>query len=100
MSEPSQEKRPDWNANLYDAKHAFVWKFGADLLPLLAPRPGERILDIGCGTGHLMAQIAESGGQVVGVDRSQEMVAAPNWSRTRNTSFFVLGLAEICPMIP
>src|ERR1700736_448812 len=76
MSEPSQEKRPDWNANLYDAKHAFVWKFGADLLPLLAPRPGERILDIGCGTGHLTAQIAESGAQVVGVDRSQEMVAA------------------------
>src|SRR5258708_19087074 len=27
MSEPSHEGRSDWNANLYDAKHAFVWKF-------------------------------------------------------------------------
>ncbi len=76
MSEPSHEGRSDWNANLYDAKHTFVWKFGADLLPLLAAKSGERILDIGCGTGHLTAQIAESGAQVVGVDRSPEMASA------------------------
>jgi trans-aconitate methyltransferase len=76
MSEPSRERRSDWNANLYDAKHAFVWKFGADLVPLLAPQSGERILDIGCGTGHLTAQIAESGAHVVGVDRSPEMAGA------------------------
>jgi trans-aconitate methyltransferase len=76
MSEPSQERRSDWNANLYDAKHAFVWKFGADLVPLLAPQSGERVLDIGCGTGHLTAQIAESGAHVVGVDRSPEMAGA------------------------
>src|SRR6266403_6293483 len=74
MSEPSHEGRSDWNANLYDAKHAFVWKFGADLLPLLAAKSGERILDIGCGTGHLTAQIAESGANVLGVDRSPEMI--------------------------
>jgi trans-aconitate methyltransferase len=76
MNEMPQERRSTWNADLYDAKHAFVWKFGADLLPLLAPRTGERILDIGCGTGHLTAQIARSGAQVVGVDRSPEMAGA------------------------
>jgi len=43
---------------------------------VLAPRAGERILDLGCGTGHLTAQIAESGAEAVGVDRSAEMVAA------------------------
>jgi trans-aconitate 2-methyltransferase len=76
MNEPLKERQPEWNANLYDAKHAFVWKYGADLVPLLAPQTGERILDIGCGTGHLTAQIADSGARVVGVDRSPEMVAA------------------------
>jgi trans-aconitate methyltransferase len=76
MGEPSQQRAADWNADLYDAKHAFVWKFGADLLPLLAPQSDERILDIGCGTGHLTAQIAESGARMVGVDRSREMVEA------------------------
>jgi trans-aconitate methyltransferase len=80
MSETPQEQRPEWNASLYDAKHAFVWKLGADLLPLLAPRRGERILDIGCGTGHLTAQIAQSGAQVVGVDRSPEMASAARMS--------------------
>jgi trans-aconitate methyltransferase len=70
------ERQAEWNANLYDAKHAFVWKYGADLVPLLAPQSGERILDIGCGTGHLTAQIAESGARLVGVDRSPEMVNA------------------------
>ena len=65
----------DWNAGLYDASHAFVWEFGRDLLALLAPQPGERILDVGCGTGHLTAEIARSGAQVLGIDRSAAMIA-------------------------
>jgi trans-aconitate methyltransferase len=78
MRDPGQNRSTgsDWNANLYDAKHTFVWKFGADLICLLAPQPGERILDVGCGTGHLTSQIAELGTQVVGVDQSREMVRA------------------------
>ena len=71
-----KETNADWNANLYNAKHDFVWKYGSDLVALLDPRPDERILDLGCGTGHLTAKIAESGVQVTGVDRSAEMVAA------------------------
>lgn len=66
---------PDWNAGLYDAAHAFVWEYGRDLLGLLAPQPGERILDVGCGTGHLTAAIAESGAEVLGIDSSEAMIA-------------------------
>jgi trans-aconitate 2-methyltransferase len=64
-----------WNASLYEERHSFVWKYGADLLSLLAPRAGERILDLGCGTGHLTARIAESGAQAEGVDKSPDMIA-------------------------
>src|SRR5271170_4254672 len=64
-----------WNANLYDDKHSFVWKMAAGVLELLAPKPGEKILDVGCGTGHLTAQIAEAGVEVLGVDRSTEMIS-------------------------
>jgi trans-aconitate 2-methyltransferase len=65
----------DWNAGLYDASHAFVWEFGRDLVALLAPQPGERILDVGCGTGHLTSEIARSGAQVLGTDSSAAMIA-------------------------
>ena len=75
MGEKGKEKYADWNANLYNAKHDFVWKYGSDVVALLDPQPGEHILDLGCGTGHLTAQIAESGPRVMGVDRSAEMVA-------------------------
>jgi trans-aconitate methyltransferase len=63
-----------WNAQLYDAKHAFVFQYGEDVLNLLNPKPGERILDLGSGTGHLTQKIADAGCQVVGIDNSPEMV--------------------------
>jgi trans-aconitate methyltransferase len=64
-----------WDAHLYDSKHSFVTTYGEDVLTLLNPQPGERILDLGCGTGHLTQQIAAKGAQVVGLDRSAEMLA-------------------------
>ena len=63
-----------WNSGLYDDKHSFVWKLAAGLLDLLAAQPGERILDVGCGTGHLTAQIAQAGALVTGIDRSPDMI--------------------------
>lgn len=76
MSGKEKDTSAEWDAKLYNAKHDFVWKFGSGVVSLLEPRAGERILDLGCGTGHLTAQIAESGAHVMGVDRSAEMVAA------------------------
>lgn len=65
----------NWNAQLYDDKHSFVWKLAAGVLELLDPQPGERIVDLGCGTGHLTDKIAEAGAEVIGVDLSPEMIA-------------------------
>ncbi|MBS1916786.1 MAG: methyltransferase domain-containing protein [Bacteroidetes bacterium] len=64
-----------WNASLYDNKHDFVFKYGEDLADTLAPKAGERILDLGCGTGHLTNTLAASGAIVVGIDNSPEMIA-------------------------
>jgi len=65
-----------WSAELYAEHGAFVPKLGEPVLELLAPQPGERILDLGCGNGTLTARIAELGAHVVGLDASPELVAA------------------------
>ena len=63
-----------WDVGRYEGNHSYVWQLGADLIDLLAPQPGERILDLGCGTGHLTSTIACRGAHVVGLDSSPEMI--------------------------
>ncbi len=63
-----------WNAKTYDETHDFVWQMGAGVVELLAPQANESILDLGCGTGHLSAQIAQSGARVIGLDASPAML--------------------------
>jgi trans-aconitate 2-methyltransferase len=64
----------DWNPSLYQQKHSFVFQYGIEVLALLEPLNGERILDVGCGTGQLTKAIADSGASVVGFDASPSMI--------------------------
>jgi trans-aconitate methyltransferase len=65
----------NWDATRYQSRHAYVFAYGESLIDLLAPLPGERILDLGCGSGQLTANIASHGAEVMGIDRSEEMIA-------------------------
>jgi trans-aconitate methyltransferase len=65
-----------WDSEGY-ARHArFVTDLGAPVLELLAPKPGERILDLGCGDGVLTNKIADLGCAVIGLDASADFVAS------------------------
>lgn len=70
----SSTKRQHWDAHAYGRHAAFVSALGADVLRLLGPSPGERVLDLGCGDGTLAAQLLRCGCTVVGVDASPSMV--------------------------
>lgn len=63
-----------WNADLYDHKLSYVSSFGKGVVELLHPQKGEKILDLGCGTGDLTYEISKSGAIVKGSDFSGEMI--------------------------
>lgn len=65
-----------WSPDDYAANAAFVPALGAAALALLDPKPGEAILDLGCGDGVLTERIVAAGARVIGVDSSAEMVEA------------------------
>jgi SAM-dependent methyltransferase len=65
-----------WNPEDYGKNASFVHGLAGGVFEWLAAKPGERILDLGCGDGQLTQRIATSGACVVGVDVSPEMVAA------------------------
>lgn len=65
-----------WDPDQYGRNARFVADLGLPVVELLAPQPGERILDLGCGDGALTIKLAALGCSVVGVDASAEMVAA------------------------
>jgi trans-aconitate methyltransferase len=65
-----------WNPRAYARDAGFVAALGEPLIALLAPRPGERVLDLGCGDGALTEKLVAHGCRVVGIDSSPEQVEA------------------------
>jgi SAM-dependent methyltransferase len=64
-----------WDPERYRRNAGFVAAHGAPVLELLAPQPGERILDVGCGDGALTQALAALA-TVVAVDASADQIAA------------------------
>jgi trans-aconitate methyltransferase len=65
-----------WDPVLYARNARFVSELGAPVLDLLAPRAGERVLDLGCGDGVLTRRLVELGCDVVAIDASAAQVDA------------------------
>jgi trans-aconitate methyltransferase len=65
-----------WDPDRYATHARFVSDLGAPVVELLDPRPGERVLDIGCGDGALTEKLVEAGCRVVAIDASPEQVRA------------------------
>ena len=68
--------RQRWSAERYAETAHFVPALGAPVLEMLAPSPGEHILDLGCGDGVLTEKIVAAGATVIAVDAGPDMVAA------------------------
>src|SRR5215470_12095088 len=70
------DKNQTWDPERYARNARFVAELGMPVVDLLAPKAGERILDVGCGDGVLTQRLVELGCSVVGIDGSTEQVEA------------------------
>lgn len=76
-----------WDPERYARNARFVSDLGAPAVELLDPKPGKRILDLGCGDGALTEKLEAMACEVSGVDSSAEQVQA---ARTRNVNAYVM----------
>lgn len=82
----------NWAVATYDSAFGYVSAHGAPLIDLLDPQPGEKIIDLGCGTGSLSAEVAARGALVLGIDGKPELIAQ---ARMLNSDLsFVVGDAH------
>ncbi len=85
----------------YDRMGA-VLSFGQDprwrraLVDAVDPRPGERVLDVACGTGLVSAVLVRRGAEVVALDQSEQMLSRAR-DRLDGRATFVRGEAEHLP---
>ncbi len=70
------EQTQTWEAERYAREARFVADLGMPVVELLAPRAGERILDLGCGDGALTEKLAALGAEVIGVDAAADLLRA------------------------
>src|SRR6202166_4118204 len=78
----TSEKHPssdsEWNSSAYHRLSGPQVSWGKKVLSRLRLRGDEVVLDAGCGTGRLTAELLDAlpGGRVVGVDLSQNMLGS------------------------
>lgn len=92
-----------WSGDLYAANTAHHRAHDRRILESLDPRPGDRVLDIGCGVGDLTVRIADlvaggarRPGHVTGIDRSADMIDTARTSNRRDdVDFRVVPAQEI-----
>ncbi|MEE4236576.1 MAG: methyltransferase domain-containing protein [Anderseniella sp.] len=76
MSETAPHAQQTWSADSYSHHARFVADLAGAVAEWLAPQPGERILDLGCGDGALTRKLADAGAVVKGIDKSLDLLAA------------------------
>jgi trans-aconitate methyltransferase len=83
----------EWNPATYAKNARFVSDLGEPVLQLLNAKPGESILDLGCGDGALTIKIAAIGCDVYGIDSSLSQVRA---ARARGLRTAVMDGRRLC----
>jgi SAM-dependent methyltransferase len=73
LGEIKRRSRATWGAGDYDAFVDDIWSAGGEVTRRAGVGPGDRVLDVACGTGNAAIQAAQAGGSVVGLDLTPEL---------------------------
>ncbi len=71
---PTPPSPPDWDAGNYERVATQLHPVAEVLVDAAAPRPGERVVDVGCGTGNASLLAARRGAIVIGVDPAPRLL--------------------------
>jgi SAM-dependent methyltransferase len=73
----SWEKSADWYDRILGEKGSELYQAVVipQALEMLAPKRGERVLDLGCGQGVFSRALADTGAQVTGIDAAPTLIA-------------------------
>lgn len=91
---------PDWGAGRYETFAEKLLPAARVVVERAAPVAGERVVDVGCGTGNAALLAAERGARVTGVDPAARLLAvAEQRAHARGLSAdFALGHAAALPL--
>jgi trans-aconitate methyltransferase len=91
----------EWNADVYHRVSGPQFTWGMTVLDRVAFAGDEVVLDVGCGSGRVSAELAARvpRGRVVGLDRSRQMaLAARQTALQRGTANLHVAVADICAL--
>jgi trans-aconitate 2-methyltransferase len=87
----------EWDAETYDAVSDPQYQWGVEVLGRLDLRGDETVLDAGCGSGRVTAELAKRlpTGHLLAVDGSEAMIAKAQQRLGSDASYLVADLAEL-----
>ncbi len=97
---PKATGPPDWGLGSYEHTAAQLLPAAHVVVDCAAPAPGDRVVDVGCGTGNAALVAAERGASVIGIDPAPRLleVARERAAAQELDATFALGDAGALPV--